>query len=422
MMSPRGTANAFLQEIRSSPPVAAAAAAAEGGGGAAQPAIDAAAAAAAGAQPLAFSEVKKRADALGRASARHAIIAAGVAKSKNGVYLSHGKKYTAESLKEMETALRTAISALPGAVKASCKRTSNSALNAEERARRVDIHVARAREAAEAITTYLKQPSLCGPLVEKARHRIEASRKQSRVDVATPRAGCFYVSNQFVEFVRGGQFGNGLALFFPGISAKTHAISGASPAGAEQCLAAVTGELPPGTDVLNVLGVDRDVALKLADPRRLLTPLILSQFATSPLLMTIIARYIRVNNLRDENGRVRIDKNMKKWFGPGTNTHWIIKDASGKEVDLTPAEELANPDSKFHKCALERLTERGGAAAAAAAVAGAAPACDEHSFVRTLSIALASKFIVPVVPETVAPSVKNQTFARLAAGISLCLF
>lgn len=258
--------------------------------------------------------------------------------------------------------------------------------------------------AAESISTYLKQPGLENIIEEKCHYRTQ------------PLFSAYYVSQQFIDFVKNGNFGNGIALFFNGvIDHETHRMIGSDKPretkNTTACLEAVAKDLGEDTDyVAKEMGVSRDLALRYADPRHLLRPLIVSQSGTYPLLVSIFERYIRVNNLEvgDDSSRVRVDKNMKRWFGPGTNTHHIVLRTDNiTKYDVTRPEFLTDPDHDVHKNALELLAIHGGTSA-----------YDGETFSRTMIYKLISTFVIPKVPASVLPE-PSKDMAHICAGVRI---
>lgn len=262
--------------------------------------------------------------------------------------------------------------------------------------------------ATTAISTYLRQPGLSGALFQKY--------KADRSEISYPYP-VYYVSQQFIDFVKNGNFGNGIALFFNWCFDESSDIMIGSDKPGERtnsaaCLEAVAKDLGEDTDyVVNEIGVPRELALRYADPRHLLRPLIVSQFGTYPLLVSIFERYIRANRLEVSGiggSRIRVDKNMKRWFGPGTNTHHIVLGTDNiTKHNVTNPEFLADPTHDVHKNALELLAIRGGKYA-----------YDGETFCRTMIYELISTFVIPKVPESVIPEPKEY-MSHICAGVRI---
>jgi hypothetical protein len=117
-----------------------------------------------------------------------------------------------------------AIERLPAIFRASNSRRKDFLISDEERAARRDALLARAKEGAEMLAKTVEVPKLADVLFEKAKLAIDAKKKLSKPESSRQITSQFYVTDQFVNFVKSGNFGNGLALLFPNVSDETHAI------------------------------------------------------------------------------------------------------------------------------------------------------------------------------------------------------
>lgn len=348
-----------------------------------------------------FRDTRKMAMRLARSLEKYTRVVGGVSKSAEGTFTSGGVTYTQEDVKAMKSALRESIRSLPRVARAAPLRNVDS-ISPEERELRITTHCDRALRAAEELAAAIGVPKLAAVLFKNEKARVSALTKVSRVEPAA-RVSCFYISDPLKEFVRNGNFGNGIALLFPDrdLSDEVHCVSGAeSP---ENAIKAVSDAL--GEDCVAALGITREQAIKIADPRRVLSPLLIEAgVATSALLMTLTARYIRVNRLKDPaTGRIRVDTNMRRQFGT-KNTRAVING-----VDHTPpdASEDVNLDG------LARLKKR--------VVSDGQPVpFDGKTFIRPMTITLASFYRVSKVDDpALATTLASDRISNLAVGANM---
>lgn len=388
--------------------------------------------------PLTASDAKRHTILLSRSVGRYAQITGGVLKSKNGEYSVGGKVYTQADLKEMTKDISKAIERLPGVFRASNARRKE-VLSEEERDARRTALLAKAREGAELLAEIIDIPRLADVLYEKARVEIDAKKRLSRPESSKQITSQFYVTDRFVDFVRSGNFGNGLALLFPGVSPETHAIPCANDQRTgdtkkrDEAIAAVErecAEILGGKSLAEFLETDTAKLYKLADPRSLLLLLLNNNVASSPLLMTIMTRYNKVNGLTDPaTKRIHVDKNMSKHFGPGTDSRWMLKGADFTPTDaqVSAVEDQAERDrlqtivdnsklSVFEQ--LQNYTPKRKAADAAPRSSDE-PMFDGETYERSLAIVIASKCHIGSVPERQEVKLRDPRIAALTAGLNI---
>lgn len=137
---------------------------------------------------------------------------------------------------------------------------------------------------------------------------------------------CFFVSDQFRDFVMESNFGNGLAMLFPWVPLAIHSLS-PEVLTPEQMYDAVAKEV--GGDPAEILQIPRSTLLKHTDARHLLVPVFESlRVSTTSLFMMIMNRYVNVNGLAldgELSGQVRVDENLEKFFGAGTDTQYRLR-------------------------------------------------------------------------------------------------
>jgi len=356
------------------------------------------------ASELTYKDVRVCADSLARNFSRILQISNRI--SKTGTCTMNNRTYEKADLDEMRKAYTASIRSLP-ANACSTKRRTPQPISAEERTLRIEGQTARTNAGIECLTKTIKVPALSGYLAKHALNRLESTETPSKVESGAQISAAFLISDPLRNFIREANLGNGIALLFPGMSEETRSISGAHDADA--AINAVREELG-GKDPLEILGVTKEQAVKLADPRQILAPLLIERgIATSPLLMSIMACYISANGLRDETGRITIDDNIRKHLGNGT-TRWV-----NKKIDYTPAE---GASEDLELSGIARLQAR------PVKAKETAPPCDETTFVRSMSIALASHYRIPtanIPADKVETLLKDPIVADLASGIKAYL-
>lgn len=346
---------------------------------------------------LSYRDVRMTADAVSRNVARLAQIVAMV--EKKGTYELNGRTYTRADVREMTRALTQAVKRIPVACRLSSRR-GVAALPDEEREGRIRSLLDRAYAGIDELTSIIGMPALNKVMRANEKARIEAIRVPSKPDAGLQISAAFYISDPLREFIRNANLGNGIALFFPEVSDEVRAVSGAE--NPDAALAAVQEELGAQRNVLKELGVTKEQARLVADPRYVIKSLIIERgIATSPLLMSIMACYIAANGLKGPDGRISLDDNMRKHFGSGS-TRWVF---GGK--DLTPAEALDD----VNLSGLERLKRR------APKNSGDPVPFDGKTFARSMSIALASMYRIAKVPDDLAAALTNPRVVNLASGV-----
>lgn len=350
-----------------------------------------------------FRDTRAMAQQLARSIEKYTRVVAGVSKSTDGEFAVGGATYTQADVKQMKTALRESIKSLPRVARSVPLRTVDT-ISPEERQLRIEAHCERARLGAEELAAAIGIPKLAAVLFKNEKARISALTKLSRVEPSS-HVSCFYISDPLKEFVRNGNFGNGIALLFPDreLSDDVHCVSGAEAP--EDAIKAVSDAI--GEDCVAALGITRDQAVKIADTRRVLSPLLIEAgVATSALLMTLTARYIRVNRLKDAaTGRIRVDTNMRRQFG-SKNTRAILNG-----VDHTPAD--ASEDVNLD--GLARLRKR-------TVPDGQPVPFDGKTFIRPMTITLASFYRVSKVSDpALAATLASERINRLAIGANIYL-
>lgn len=384
------------------------------------------------AAPLSLSEAKQHALALSRSVIRGGQISRAVLASKNGEYRTGDKSYTKADLKDMDRATAQAISRMHMIFKAASSRHKET-LSDEERTARRDALIERAREGAEILAESSKIPRLADVIYEKAVHEIDSKAKLSKLESSKQITSQFYVTDQFVNFVRTGNFGNGLALLFPNVSDATHAIPVASDKlsgtteHADAAIKAVEKECAgvlKGQTLLQYLDTDIATLRMLADPRWLILTLLSHNVVTSPLLMTIMARYAKVNNLTDpETKRINFskDKNMRQHFGPGTNSRWFLGG-----VDYTPTEETIKAAPEAERAELREIMENANLSIYDRLLArkpkkkdGSLP-FDGKSYERSIAIVIPCMCHIKIMTdEKLAEKLRNPKLAALTVGINI---
>jgi hypothetical protein len=372
-----------------------------------------------------YKRVREVTNDISSSIARHTQIAVGLALSKesDGSYEYAGKTYKPEDLRAQTIALARGIRRIPAITKESCSRTRKASIDDLEVERRTNIHRERATRGAAELGKAIDIPAITPILTANSICRANALKKKSpsKPEAAQQISSTFYVSDNFIGFVRQGNFGNGIALLFPktnpeyaSITKETRAISGAEdPDGA---LTAVASDLGISVaDVLKKLGVDKAMARNLADPRFVISPLIIDRgIATSPILMSLMAHYINVNGLRDPTtGRIHVDENMRLHFGDGTNTRWVLN-----KHDYTPDDIVrSDPQTNVDRSGLDRILSRSEKTDEAAGGVGAS-SYDGKTFLRSMAIALACMYRIPTVPEKMKVNLSNPRIVNLAVGVS----
>lgn len=391
-----------------------------------------------GATNLSPADVKKHTIQLSRSVGRYAQITNGVLKAQNGEYTTGGKVYTKADLKEMTKDMAKAIERLPGIFRATNSRRKELQISDEERSLRREALLARAREGCDILAHTVNIPKLADVLYEKAKFAIDSKKKLSRPESSRQITSQFYVTNQFVDFVKSGNFGNGLALLFPNVSDKTHAIPCANdcrPGGGtkyrDEAIAAVEREcadILDGKSLVEYLETDLASLYKLADPRTLLLLLLNNNVATSPLLMTIMARYNSVNGLTDPvSKRIHVDKNMTKHFGPGTNSRWLLNktDFTPTQADVDAAEDPAERER------LKSIVDRANLSIYEqlknytpkrrhANDENSLPPFDGETYERSIAIVIASMCHIGNIPDSqLMARLKDPRVAALTVGINI---
>jgi hypothetical protein len=353
---------------------------------------------------MTYRDVRHSAEAVSRNVARLAQIASSVGKNGGKADVG-GREYTASDVREMARVLSRSVRRLPVACRQSSRR-GVQVLSEEERAKRcsalLEKSAAGINELVDSLGGSVNGPKLKALLAANEKARVEGLKAPSKPE-ASSHISAAYISDPFREFIRNANLGNGIALLFPdaNLSDETRAISGA--ANPDEAIEAVKKEL--GYDPVPKIGT-REQARLLADPRRVIAPLLVERgVATSPLLMSIMACYIAVNGLKTEDGRIRVDDTMRKHFGSG-NTRWVF----GKK-DLTPADALDD----VQLSGLERLKRR------KPKNPGDPLPYDGKTFSRPMSIALASMYRIAKAPEEMTAELSSSKIVNLANGVKAYL-
>lgn len=235
------------------------------------------------------------------------------------------KKYTKEDVKEMDAALSRDLKLIPNKCKSfqqSRKRPPNEA------------YLMKCMSEISGVFG-LNRPVFVN-MLSSGRQRVYVDESVS----------LFYITDNVIEFFKNANMGNGIAMFFSeSLSEETRNISGVKKP--KEAYAAVAAEL--GANPEDVLGMTTEMLMKLADPRRVIIPLLKKyQMVSSPLLIKLMSQYIRVNELTDRSTRrIVFDANMKNWFGGDSTTRATV---GGK--DYSPAD-----DDRLRLSGIERMQQ-----------------------------------------------------------------
>jgi hypothetical protein len=374
--------------------------------------------AAPGSEPLTPLRIKAATAAVARNFETMRQIQKRVAESKTGKWKApNGREYDQAAVREMCAALQVSVRRLPPACYAASRRRAQPPLSDAEKVRRQEVLTERVTRGANELANAVGCPALAALLMEQALAKI-----RSRDRLPSPEAGLqisapFLITDQFRKFVEECNFGNGLPKIFGLDAPSITAINGA----AEPDRAIAEVEAAAGIDVAEKLGFPKgaanraegvELARRLADPRTVLRPLLGERgVVTSPILMSLMARYVAANGLKDpETGRIRVDDNMRKYFGEGTNTRFVyLKHDYTPEV---PPGTKVEPYNDHDKSALERIRAR-------PFEDGAVVPYDGATHTRAMLIAIATFFRISDTPAKFQGFLKNERLSDLANGIKM---
>jgi hypothetical protein len=354
-----------------------------------------------GEEALSYRDVRATTDALAKNISRALTLAYTI--GKKGSVTHNGRVHTRTDLREMSRTLTKSVRQVPTACRQSSHRTP-AVMADEERETRVVALLNESSAGVDALAAAIKVPRLSVPLRASEEARIRENKNPPKLGAGAQIGAPFYISDPLRRFIQNADLGNGIANLFPGMPESVRCVSGARHP--EDAIKAVASHI--GTDPLKELGITFEQAKILADPRRVLSPLVIEKgIATSPILMSVMAAYIVANGLKDpETGRIIIDGHMKKYLGDPSTTRWVFE---GKDYTPEDAAESVNTSGIARLVARPPKKE------------GDPLPCDGTSFTRSMSITIASMYRIARPPAAEALALKDDHILRLANGIKAYL-